>query len=129
VVFTGQAGNSDTNKGDEQEEVTSSNHITAQEYEDSETEIELAETLETLEDEGQATVDNLKELDLETAKKPPIYVSSLLTPKEEKEHFNLLLEYKDMFAWSYKEMRGLDPKVTVHRLSLRKSVLPKKQSQ
>ena len=34
VVFTGQQGNFDTSKGYEQEEVTFSKHITAQECED-----------------------------------------------------------------------------------------------
>ena len=72
----------------------------------------------------------MKELDLITAKKPyPICVSSLLTPEEEKEYFNHLLEYKYVFAWSYSEMPRLDPKVAVHRLSLRKGVSPKKQPQ
>ena len=48
-------------------------------------------------------MDELKELNLGTSEEPrPIYVSSLLTPKEEKEYFDLLLEYKDVFAWSYK---------------------------
>jgi len=49
-------------------------------------------------------------------------MSSLLTPKEEKEYFDLLSEYKDVFAWSYKEMHGLDPKFAVHRLSIKKSI-------
>jgi len=34
-----------------------------------------------------------------------------------------------VFAWSYKEMPGLDPKVVVHRLSIKKGVSPKKQPQ
>jgi len=42
-------------------------------------------------------------------------------PKEKKEYFDLLLEYKDVFVWSYKEMPGLDPKVAVHRLSIKKA--------
>jgi len=110
--------------------VTSSHHITIPECEDSDAKIELVGTLETLEGGGQATVDDLKELNLRTAKELQlIYVSSLLMHDEEKEYFNLLLDYKDMFAWSYKEMPGLDPKVAVHRLSIRKGVSPKKQSQ
>jgi len=44
-------------------------------------------------------MDELKELNLRTSEEPrPIYVSSLLTPKEENEYFNLLSEYKDVFA-------------------------------
>jgi len=50
-------------------------------------------------------------------------------PKEEKQYFHLLSEYRDVFAWSYKEMPGLDPKVTVHNLATRKGVSPKKQPQ
>jgi len=92
--------------------------------------MELADTPKTLENGGQATVDELKELNLGTPEEPrPIYVSSLLTSEEEKEYFNLLGEYKDVFAWSYQEMPGLDPKVVVHRLSIRKSVSLKKQPQ
>jgi len=75
-------------------------------------------------------VDELKELNLGTSEEPHlIYVSSLLTPKEEKEYFDLLLEYKDVFAWSYKEIPRLDSKVLVHHLSIKKGVSPKKQPQ
>ncbi|KAL0445564.1 UNVERIFIED_CONTAM: Transposon Tf2-11 polyprotein [Sesamum latifolium] len=41
----------------------------------------------------------------------------------------LLHEFKDVFAWSYKEMPGLDPKVAVHHLSVRKGARPVKQGQ
>jgi len=76
---------------------------------------------------GQATVDDLKELNLGNKEEPHlIYVSSLLTQEEEKEYFDLLSKYKDVFAWSYKEMSGLDPKVVVHRLSIKKGTSPKK---
>ena len=52
-----------------------------------------------IEDKGQATVDELRELNLGTSEEPrPIYVSSLLTPEEESKHFELLMEYKDVFA-------------------------------
>ena len=56
-----------------------------------------------------------------------MYASSLLTFKEKKEYFDLLSKYKDVFAWSYQEMPGLDPKAIAHRLSIRKGVSPKKQ--
>uniref|UniRef100_A0A2N9J370 Integrase catalytic domain-containing protein n=1 Tax=Fagus sylvatica TaxID=28930 RepID=A0A2N9J370_FAGSY len=70
-------------------------------------------------DGGQATVDELKELNLGTTDEPrPIFISALLTPAEEKEYLELLTEYKDVFAWTYKEMPSLDPRVAVHRLFL-----------
>jgi len=130
VVFTGHRVNPGLKEELKQEEQASSNHIIVQEVDDSDAEIELTETPKTLEDGGQATVDELKELNLGTNEEPcPICVSSLLTPKEEKEYFDLLSEYKDVFAWRYKEMPGLDPKVVVYRLSIKRGVSLKRQSQ
>ena len=92
--------------------------------------MELVETPETLEDGGQVTVDELKELNLGTPEElRPIYVSSLLTSEEENEYFNLLGEYKDVLACSYQEIPGLNPMIVVHRLSIKKGVSPKKQLQ
>jgi len=48
---------------------------------------------------------------------------------EEKESFDLLLEYKGVFVLSYKEMPGLDTKVAVQHLYIRRGVSPKKQPQ
>jgi len=130
LVLTGHMAHPSPSEVVIEKEQASSNHITVREVDNSDSEIELAETLKTLEDGGQATVDELKELNLRTPEEPrPIYVSSLLTSEEEKEYFDLLGEYKDMFAWSYQEMLGLDPKIVVHRLSIKKGVSPKKQPQ
>ncbi|XP_074277874.1 uncharacterized protein LOC141601485 [Silene latifolia] len=110
-------------------EIVTSYHITAEEIPDDSEEVE-ATRHETLEDEVQSTVDDLKELNLGTDEDPrPIYVSALLTKEEEEEYYKLLVEYKDVFAWSYKEMPGLSPKIAVHRLAIRKGISPRKQSQ
>jgi len=53
----------------------------------------------------------------------------MLILEEEKQYFHLLYEYRDVFAWSYKEMLTLDPKVAVHNLAITKGVSPKKQPQ
>ena len=80
MILTGQQKTSNSNKKSEEEQVASSNHITICERDDLDSKIELVDTLEMLEDWVQATVDDLKELNLETNKEPhPIYVSSLLT--------------------------------------------------
>jgi len=50
-------------------------------------------------------------------------------PKEKKEYFVFLSKHKDLFALSYKEMPGLEPKVAVHCMSIKKGVSPKKQPQ
>ena len=91
---------------------------------------EQNEAPRAIEDGGQATVDELKELNLGTSEEPrPIYMSSLLTPEEENKYFELLMEYKDVFAWTYKEMPCLDPIVAVHRLAIKQGVSPIKQAQ
>ncbi|KAL6316168.1 hypothetical protein AAG906_015998 [Vitis piasezkii] len=91
---------------------------------------EPGEASQVFEDRGQAIVDELKELNLGTNENPrPIYVSVLLSPFEEKSYFELLLNYKDVFTWSYKEMPGLDPKVAVHQLMVKHGVRPIKQAQ
>jgi len=53
----------------------------------------------------------------------------MLTPEKEKEYFSLLSKYRDVFAWSYREMLGLDPKVAVHNLAMTKAISPEKQPQ
>ena len=121
--------NASSNAKDEikDEDQFSSNHITIWEASDLEIEVEPVEAPNTLKDRGQATIDELKELNLGTNEDPcPIYVSTMLMPKEEKQYFHLLFEYRDVFAWSYKEMPGLDLKVAVHNLAIKKGVSPKK---
>jgi len=66
-------------------------------------------------------------LNLGTNEEPHrIHVSSSLTPEEENQYLELLSEYRDVFAWNYKEMHGFDPKVIVHRLSIKRDISPKK---
>ena len=80
VFFTSQQSNSNSYKKDGQEDVISSNHIAIQECEDLNSKIQLVETLDSVKDGGQAIVNDLKNLNLRTAKEPSIiYVSSLLT--------------------------------------------------
>jgi len=100
VVFTGQPKNSNSNEETEKEEVVPSNHITIHECDNSDSEIELVETLETFEDRRQATVDNLKELNLDTDEQPrPIYLwSSSLTLEMKNQYVELLSKYRDEFA-------------------------------
>jgi len=49
-------------------------------------------------------------------------------PKEKDRYFKLLSEYKDVLAWSYKEIPRLDATIEVYDLSI-KGVPPKKQPQ
>ena len=81
-----------------------------------------------LEDGVKSTVDELKKLNMGTKEDPrPIFVSASLSSQEEKEYRDLLLEYKDVFTWTYTEMPGLHPQVAVHRLAVKPEARPIKQ--
>ncbi|XP_062076034.1 uncharacterized protein LOC133780178 [Humulus lupulus] len=82
------------------------------------------------EDGGQVTVDDLIEINLGTEDDPkPVFVSALLTEEELPQYKQVLRENKDVFAWGYQDMPGLDPKVVVHRLAVSKDATHVKQSQ
>ncbi|GAA0171787.1 hypothetical protein LIER_25742 [Lithospermum erythrorhizon] len=83
-----------------------------------------------LEEDVKITVDELKEVNLGTDDEPrPTYISALLMPEEEAEYMMLLKEFRNLFAWTYKEMLGLDPKVAVHHLVVKENIKPVKQAQ
>jgi hypothetical protein len=70
-----------------------------------------------LEDGGQPTIDELVEVNLGTDEDPrPTFVSATLTEEEREIYQSFLMEYRDCFAWNYKEMPGLDPRVATHKL-------------
>ncbi|XP_070029780.1 uncharacterized protein [Nicotiana sylvestris] len=52
-----------------------------------------------------------------------------LEADEESTYIEVLKEFRDVFAWSYKEMPGLDPKVAVHYLAVKNGARPVKQAQ
>ncbi|KAL0282982.1 UNVERIFIED_CONTAM: Transposon Tf2-12 polyprotein [Sesamum angustifolium] len=60
---------------------------------------------------ASTTINELKEVNLDDIENPrPIYISASLTHGEEGTYIALLNEFKYIFAWSYKEMAGLDLK-------------------
>ena len=72
----------------------------------------------------------MKEVNLGTDEDPkPTYLSSFLEIDEEVAYMNILKEYRDIFAWSYKEMPGLNPRVAVHQLAVKNGSRPVKQAQ
>ena len=82
-----------------------------------------------LEDGGQATVDDLIEVNLGTEDDPRLtFISASLTKEEQESYKALLYRNRDIFAWSYKEMPGLDADVAVHRLSINPTYRPIKQA-
>ncbi|KAK3041203.1 hypothetical protein RJ639_028463 [Escallonia herrerae] len=59
----------------------------------------------------------------------PIFINAHLDLEEEERYFELPKEFNDVFAWTYKEIHGLDPKVAVHHLAVKSGVCPVKQAQ
>ncbi|XP_050939332.1 uncharacterized protein LOC127148938 [Cucumis melo] len=123
--------NSEKEDLEQEEGEISCHHITILE----ELEIEIPEedaedAPHSLEDGGQSAVDKLKEVNLGTIEEPhPTFISASLSSEEEGKYMSLLTEYKDIFAWSYKEMPGFDPKVAVHHLAIKPGYRPIKQAQ
>lgn len=74
----------------------------------------------TLKNGGQSTVDELKELNLgSTVELCSTFISAYLSEEKKGKYMSLFTEYRDIFAWSYKELPRLDPKVAVHRLAIK----------
>jgi len=59
--------------------------------------------------------------------KKEIKIGALLDARVKRRIVELLREYSDIFAWSYKDMPGLDPDVVEHRLPLKPECPPVKQ--
>jgi Reverse transcriptase (RNA-dependent DNA polymerase) len=74
-------------------------------------------------------VDELAEINLGTEEDPrPTFISASL-PEEVADRLKTFLKsYMDCFAWSYKEMPGLDPDVAVHYLKIDPTFKPIKQA-
>ena len=73
------------------------------------------------EKDAQVVVEEeLEEIDLGSGSQEsrPISISANLTEKEKSELVLLLKEFKDVFAWDYSEMLGLDPGLIAHTLNV-----------
>jgi Reverse transcriptase (RNA-dependent DNA polymerase) len=88
----------------------------------------LKNALKQLENEPN-TVDELTKINLGTEEDPrPIFISASL-PEEVADKLKTFLKgYMDYFAWSYKEMSGLDPNVVVNYLKIDPTFKPVKQA-
>ena len=73
-----------------------------------------------LEEEIKNIVDTLKEVNLGIDEAMRLtYVSSSLDEDEIRKYINLIMKFRDVYAWSYKRIPGLDPRVAVHRLAVK----------
>mgnify|MGYP000061183958 FL=1 len=54
----------------------------------------------------------------------PVSVAKEIQLAEKTTTMELLKEYKDVFAWSYEDMKGLDPQFYQHQMHLSKDAKP-----
>ncbi|MCO5581275.1 hypothetical protein L7F22_035153 [Adiantum nelumboides] len=81
-------------------------------------------------DRGEhATYYRCEEIDLaELGEEPkPTYIATDLTKEEEKLLIATLKQYKDMFAWSYQDLKGVDPSICQHTIPLKSDAKPSRQ--
>ena len=56
-----------------------------------------------------------------------IKIGSTLNEKERKDLKELLIEFQEMFAWSYEDMPSIDPEIAQHHIDTRAHMVPVKQ--
>ncbi|XP_072080990.1 uncharacterized protein [Arachis hypogaea] len=82
-----------------------------------------------LQDEAKQKEKELEEINLGTEEHPrPLFMCKTLGEKEKRNLIALLTEFRDVFAWNYDEMPGLDPNLITHNLAVRKGATPVKQA-
>ena len=60
----------------------------------------------------------------ELGSQKPVFISSQLMAQEREQLVALLQKYRDVFAWTYNEMPGLDPELVVHSLNVDLGIRP-----
>jgi division protein CdvB (Snf7/Vps24/ESCRT-III family) len=70
----------------------------------------------------------LEEINLGTMEEPHnVLVAKELDTDFKEQLTNVLDEYKDVFAWSYEDMNGLNPEFYHHKINLAKDAIPVQQ--
>ena len=90
---------------------------------------ELQQAQEALEREMAVSqwvkASQLEEVNLGIDKKTrPVHVAKEMPPEEKSAMVTLLKEFRDVFAWSYEDMQGLDPQLYQHQIHLSKDAKP-----
>lgn len=91
---------------------------------------DMTEASPQMEDGNQCNVDDLEEINIGTTDDlRPIFISKHLSKENKLKYQEFLRASRDVFAWTYEEMPGLDPNIVVHRLAVRDDATPVKQAQ
>ena len=59
--------------------------------------------------------------------KRPLFINKMLEAREKEELVTLLMEFRDVFAWSYDEIPGLSLALVPHNLAMHPGMVPIKQ--
>ena len=74
-----------------------------------------------------STLEELNLVDANTDVEPKtILIAKEMLSVDKEELKNLLRQYKDVFAWSFEDIKGLDPAFCQHQINLHKDVKPTK---
>src|SRR4030066_1722322 len=89
---------------------------------------EISRLLEQQRKSIQAYGEELEVINLGTEEdRKEVRIGASLKANVKKQLIELLKEYADVFAWSYRDMPGLDTNIVVHRLPLKSECPPVKQ--
>ena len=70
----------------------------------------------------------LEEINVGTATDPQLLsIAKELSPTQKEKMVALLTEYRDFFAWSHVDMKGLDPKFYQHKINIATDAKPVQQ--
>ena len=74
-------------------------------------------------------LEDTKKVDLTQPSQDPktVWIATYLAPEEELMLISALKEYKDVFAWSYKDFQGIDPKNCQHTILMLEDAKPLRQ--
>ena len=82
---------------------------------------------EKLEDERKSPPIRLKKVNL-LGDERATFIAEGLTENFERNLISLLKEYQDVFAWSYKDMPGLNTSLITHKLAINPTFKPIRQT-
>ena len=94
--------------------------------------MELSRAREAFEKEMEisrrVTASALEDVNIGTTSEPRLLsITKELAPDQKQAMIALLREYKDVFAWSHEDMKGLDPKFYQHKINLVVDAKPMQQ--
>ena len=80
------------------------------------------------EGEGAPVIENTEPINVGTEQEPQeLRIGTTLNPVERASFVDILHEFKDVFAWSYKDMPGIDRDIAEHRIPIKPGFKPVKQ--